>query len=248
MGNAFLETCWTILATLKKIGTINTFDFFKQAILAYESNQPLPSLVNIGGFVDPKYIEESNNDLDKISENDKERTKTRKAEKIAKIEAKKSNENSSTTEKKTEKKSKRKPKTKEWDPFSHHSGKSSGSGSAENPQAPEPTIPPPTEAPSDQSSAGEVSGGGVGGDKSPPLSPKELASRKELIEAIRNALANASKSNAQPRASKRPSEACAGAQPVTSPSSPKSARHRIKAPGPSLGSGACPRRVSSQSL
>jgi transposase len=221
MGNAFLETLWSIKATIERTGDISVFDFLTQAIQAYETKQPLPSLVNIGGFVDQKFIGMSDTELRGTMESDKKRTKDKKTEKIAKIKARKSDENSSETENKT----KRKAADKEWDPFSHPSGHAGGSGSAEASNEPEQTTPPTAEAPADQSAAGKVSDGGGDGEKSPPLSPKEQASRQELLDGIRNAISNASKSNAPLRAPKLPSEACTGVQPVvTPPPSPKSVK------------------------
>jgi hypothetical protein len=55
-GILFCETMWTIEKTLQMRGQ-NSLDFIMKAMAAYEAGEPLPSLVNIGSTVDPKYYE-----------------------------------------------------------------------------------------------------------------------------------------------------------------------------------------------
>jgi transposase len=64
-GVSFCETIWSILGTLKKKG-IEPMPFITEAIQAHESGQPLPSLVNIGGHVDPVFVEQARQEKEEI--------------------------------------------------------------------------------------------------------------------------------------------------------------------------------------
>jgi transposase len=56
MGIFSSETFWTLTSTLILLN-MNGLDFFNKALTAHLLGKPLPSLVNPGGTVDPKYLE-----------------------------------------------------------------------------------------------------------------------------------------------------------------------------------------------
>jgi transposase len=92
-GNAYCETLWTIIATLKNT-TMDPYRFIVEVLDAYEAGQPLPSLVNPGGFIDSKYILMAKQELQAIHKADKKRTAEKKAIKDANN-AKKANQKGS---------------------------------------------------------------------------------------------------------------------------------------------------------
>jgi hypothetical protein len=84
-GNWRCETFWSITNTLQ-LNNIDMKEFFVRSITAYHNGEPLPSLVNIGSTVDPKYIEQNKKDIKTQLEKEKQDRKDKKAKIGTKIE------------------------------------------------------------------------------------------------------------------------------------------------------------------
>jgi transposase len=81
LGNWASETFWSIRGTLE-LNQIDIREFLTSALVAYYEGKPLPSLVNIGKTVDPKYIEQTKTELKILKEQEKYRKNTKKDNKI----------------------------------------------------------------------------------------------------------------------------------------------------------------------
>jgi transposase len=81
LGTRLRETIWTILATCKK-KQIDPIDFFMSVLEADNKGLPLPSLVNIGGFVDQKYVLEAEQEEINLLKLQKEIRDQKKAKKL----------------------------------------------------------------------------------------------------------------------------------------------------------------------
>jgi hypothetical protein len=90
IGSMFCETMWTVIANLRDHG-IRPQAFISEAIKKYEAGEPLPSLVNLGETVAPKYVEEANKEIEQLLEPGKDKAAEKKA-------AKKSGSQSSSKE------------------------------------------------------------------------------------------------------------------------------------------------------
>jgi hypothetical protein len=64
-GIFFCETIWSILGTLKKKG-IEPMPFLIETLQAHKNGQPLPSLANVGGHVDPSFVERARLEKEEI--------------------------------------------------------------------------------------------------------------------------------------------------------------------------------------
>jgi transposase len=81
LGNWAAETFWSIKGTIEQ-NQIDIKEFLTKALVAYYEGNPLPSLVNIGGTVDPKYIEQTKTELKILKEREKYHKKAKKHSEI----------------------------------------------------------------------------------------------------------------------------------------------------------------------
>jgi transposase len=86
-GNWRCETFWSITNTLR-MNNIDMNEFLIRSLTAHHNGEPLPSLVNIGGTVDPKYVERNKKDIKTQLEKEKQDRKDKKGIKGNKIEVK----------------------------------------------------------------------------------------------------------------------------------------------------------------
>jgi hypothetical protein len=192
-GNMFCETLWSIKHTAEKNG-INITTFLLQALEAHKNGTDLPSLVNIGGFVEQKYIEQAKTEFKelpaaktaeaKLREEKKAKGKGSKGKyfKTGTNNATKGNNSqtsktdgqqdtpSPTDKKKTSTTNKKPPHKKKDRP-------SSNLTEPEDPATPNLQSPPMPEAPVSPTSTDDK-------PSQPKISPKELASQEELLRSL----------------------------------------------------------------
>jgi hypothetical protein len=77
-GINFCETIWTVMATLKQKG-LSPMNFLVDSLDAFCNGNPLPSLINDGGFVDQKYVDQAKQEIIAVNKEAREARAAKKA-------------------------------------------------------------------------------------------------------------------------------------------------------------------------
>jgi transposase len=235
-GISFCETMWTISETTKLLN-IDLNTFIIEALNASKEGRPLPSLVNIGGFVDSKYVEmakKHEQELIAKKAETKRIKEERAAEKAAKLEADKKAaanlENEVKPETELPKNKKTASKGKILPAPVKDSNTSSGTESLDHIDPPD----HPDSSPPDVEEKIEPDGLSEEGKK-PTLSPTEQSKQQELLRNIINGFRASESAKTPLKRGRKPKDQssmpCSEATPTLKSHAP-TAHRRIEAPEP----------------